>query len=236
MSKILYGRQVESTFAGRISNVNYDRTRIPTSYSAHYRPVQAGRVINVSILIALIREPTIIARLKVHSSIVDAIMPRASFYTLVTWESRNECIQYKAFLMVPFSLSPSLSLCRERCTTNVYDECSGRAVTSRQLVQHLAFRGAARRGCTRCSRILCPAIPGNSIPGNDFTPRVTRLYGDIGPLSLSVACQPARGYRPVVTRLQFVTDKRLKYHSASINVTLSELNKSRFSRLENKAR
>lgn len=88
------------------------------------------------------------------------------------------------------------------------DECSGRAsdYELRSGVQHLAFRGAAHK----VQRNSLPAIRGNSIPGNDFTPRVTRsIY--IGQLSLSVARRPANRTGispPVVTRLQFVPDKR----------------------------
>lgn len=168
--------------------MNYDRTGIPTSYGAHYRPVQAGRVINVSILIALTRESTIIARLKVHSSIVDAIMPRASFYTLVTRESRNERYSIRrmtAFLMVPLSLSLS----------NRYDECLRRmqracARLRAPLRRSTGPASSISRRDAKVQQNSLAAIPGNSIPGNDFTPRVTRLYAI--PFSLSVACQPSR--------------------------------------------
>lgn len=95
-----------------------------------------------------------------HSSIVDAIIPRASFYTLVTRESRNErvtVLQAERLHFRWFPLSPSLLRSGRRWmfTTSGSGRARGYELHSVvQLVQHLAFRGATRRDAQGASGIL----------------------------------------------------------------------------------
>jgi len=106
-------------------------------------------------------------------------MPRASFYTFVTRESRNERYNIRQTTF-PDGFSRFLKAISRMFTTSMRVCARLRAPVQRSTTGSAS--SILRSGLTwrtSCSRILLPAIPGNSIPGNDFTPRVTRFYAKI---------------------------------------------------------